>query len=86
MDVKAPGILTATGVALLCGQRARKENDVLLMSIFVNPTVRTSGARLNRERACLTCLAPQQFGPNEDFTKYPRQVEKDVELLKDCGK
>lgn len=28
---------------------------------------------------------PTQFGPNEDFQKYPRTLENDLELLTKCG-
>jgi pantoate--beta-alanine ligase len=28
---------------------------------------------------------PSQFGPNEDFTKYPRTLEADLDLLAACG-
>lgn len=45
-------------------EAANKENDFVVVSVFVNPT---------------------QFGPNEDYNKYPRTLEKDVELAKEAG-
>ncbi len=45
-------------------RRARKENDIVVVSIFVNPT---------------------QFGPGEDFKKYPRDRRTDVSLAKKEG-
>ena len=45
-------------------RQARKENDVVVVSIFVNPT---------------------QFGPGEDFERYPRDLKRDMELLKPIG-
>jgi pantoate--beta-alanine ligase len=39
---------------------AKAQSDVVVVSIFVNPT---------------------QFGPSEDFSKYPRNFERDRELL-----
>ncbi len=42
-------------------RRARKENDHVVASIYVNPL---------------------QFGPKEDFSKYPRTLAADLALLK----
>jgi pantoate--beta-alanine ligase len=43
---------------------ARRECDVVVMSIFVNP---------------------KQFGPQEDFTAYPRDMERDLQLAQEAG-
>ncbi|HEY9648464.1 MAG TPA: bifunctional pantoate--beta-alanine ligase/(d)CMP kinase, partial [Chroococcidiopsis sp.] len=45
-------------------RRARQENDVVVVSIFVNPL---------------------QFGPNEDFRRYPRSLEHDQALCEAVG-
>jgi len=45
-------------------QRARRENDIVIVSIFVNPL---------------------QFGPNEDFQQYPRQLQQDSQLCEQAG-
>ncbi|MFF2497775.1 pantoate--beta-alanine ligase [Peribacillus sp. NPDC058075] len=45
-------------------EKARKENDIVVMSIFVNPT---------------------QFGPNEDFETYPRDLERDEKVAANGG-
>lgn len=43
---------------------AKSENDLVVMSIFVNPA---------------------QFGPNEDFDRYPRDFERDCLLAEQAG-
>lgn len=45
-------------------QKARRENKIVVVSIFVNPL---------------------QFGPTEDFQKYPRTLEHDRELCEQAG-
>jgi pantoate--beta-alanine ligase len=45
-------------------RKARAENDLVVLSIFVNPI---------------------QFGPNEDFERYPRDPEKDRALAEREG-
>jgi pantoate--beta-alanine ligase len=45
-------------------RKAKSENDVVVVSIFVNPT---------------------QFGPTEDFARYPRDIHRDTELARSAG-
>lgn len=45
-------------------EKARKENEIVVVSVFVNPT---------------------QFGPNEDYDKYPRTLEADSKLCEKAG-
>src|SRR5438094_4517672 len=45
-------------------QRARKDSEAAVVSIFVNPL---------------------QFGPNEDYTRYPRELPRDLEICERNG-
>jgi pantoate--beta-alanine ligase len=49
---------------LVLVRRAKRENGLTVVSIFVNPT---------------------QFGPKEDYTRYPRDPERDLALLENEG-
>ncbi|AGT32492.1 pantoate--beta-alanine ligase [Geobacillus genomosp. 3] len=45
-------------------ERARQENDIVVLSVFVNPL---------------------QFGPNEDFARYPRDFARDRQIAEQHG-
>lgn len=45
-------------------EKAKKHDDFVIMSIFVNPL---------------------QFGPNEDFDRYPRDLDRDERLAKEAN-
>ena len=45
-------------------RRAKQDNHIVVVSVFVNPT---------------------QFGPNEDYDKYPRTIERDCTLAESAG-
>jgi pantoate--beta-alanine ligase len=45
-------------------EKAKKQTDFVVVSIFVNPT---------------------QFGPSEDFNKYPRPIKSDLAMCRKAG-
>ena len=45
-------------------EQARRTNEQVIVSIFVNPA---------------------QFGPHEDYTSYPRDPERDLDMLRQAG-
>lgn len=57
--VPTMGALHKAHIAII--RKARKENDIVVVSIFVNPL---------------------QFGPKEDYKKYPRPINQDLDICK----
>ena len=45
-------------------RQSRQDNDITVVSIFVNP---------------------MQFGPKEDYKKYPRVLNRDIKLMRSIG-
>jgi pantoate--beta-alanine ligase len=71
---KEPGVSGSVGFVPTMGylheghasllRRARQENGLVVLSVFVNPL---------------------QFGPGEDFERYPRDEKRDLEVAAACG-
>ena len=72
-------------------RQARAENRIIGLVPTMGALHRGHLALIERaKRECSTVIAsifvnPKQFGPNEDFSKYPRTFESDSEKLDQAG-
>src|SRR5260370_42606716 len=72
-------------------RRARAENGIVGLVATLGALHRGHLSLIERaRRECSPVIAsifvnPKQFGPNEDFSKYPRTFESDSEKLQRAG-
>ena len=55
-------------------------------ALHVGHLALVAAAKVEAKRVVVSIFVnPTQFGPNEDFSRYPRQLEQDLALLREAG-
>lgn len=83
------GVLVRTRAELAAAREAASGPVAVVMTLGALHEGHAANLRAARERAATVIATifvnPLQFGPADDYDRYPRTLDADVDLCRDCG-